>query len=64
MDPRGQVQDIHTLKNNHGFGANGNGGPNHGMMSPDKCAELVSALNAPQGKGNHGNILWVGWGFP
>lgn len=49
MDPRGKTQDMNTLNNNHGFGTNN--GANHGMMSPDKCAELVSALHAPQGKG-------------
>lgn len=51
MDPRGKVQDMNTLNNNHGFGAP-NGG---GMLSPDKCAELVSALNTttPQGKGKY-----------
>lgn len=48
MDPRGVVQDVHstgiTLEQNNG------------MLSPDKCAELISALHtdAPKGKG-----LWA-----
>lgn len=46
MDPRGQVQDIHSLHNNHGFGTEASG-----MLSPDRCAELVNALHAPNGKG-------------
>lgn len=45
MDPRGQVQDIHTLQN-HGLCES-----NTGMLSPDRCAELVNALHAPKGKG-------------
>lgn len=44
MDPRGQVQDLTTLQN---CGVN----IDSGMLSPDRCAELVSALYAPQGKG-------------
>lgn len=49
MDPRGKMQDMNTLNTSHGYGSNN--GANYGMMSPDKCAELVSALNAPKGKG-------------
>lgn len=45
MDPRGQVQDLNTLQN---CGVN----IDSGMLSPDRCAELVTALYAPQGKGN------------
>lgn len=44
MDPRGQVQDLNTLQN---CGVN----IDSGMLSPDRCAELVTALYAPQGKG-------------
>lgn len=44
MDPRGQVQDLTTLQN---CGVN----IDSGMLSPDRCAELVTALYAPQGKG-------------
>ncbi|XP_037042049.1 uncharacterized protein LOC119078545 isoform X5 [Bradysia coprophila] len=44
MDPRGQVQDITTLQN---CGVS----IDSGMLSPDRCAELVTALYAPQGKG-------------
>lgn len=45
MDPRGHIQDLTTLRN-HGVSMD-----NSGMLSPDRCAELVSALNAPKGKG-------------
>lgn len=45
MDPRGQVQDLATLRNQ------GVTLDSSGMLSPDRCAELVSALNAPKGKG-------------
>lgn len=45
MDPRGVIQDVHTqgITFDH----------NSGMLSPDKCAELVSALHtdSPKGKG-------------
>ncbi|KAJ6644413.1 hypothetical protein Bhyg_09382 [Pseudolycoriella hygida] len=44
MDPRGQVQDLTTLQN---CGVS----IDSGMLSPDRCAELVTALYAPQGKG-------------
>lgn len=48
MNPSGQVHDIHSLQN-HGFESTEN---NRGMLSPNKCAELVNALtNEPQGKG-------------
>lgn len=45
MDPRGVVQDVHT----QGISYDHSGG----MLSPDKCAELVSALqsDSPKGKG-------------
>lgn len=45
MDPRGVVQDVHS----QGITYDHSGG----MLSPDKCAELVSALHtdAPKGKG-------------
>lgn len=44
MDPRGQVQDLTTSQN---CGVN----IDSGMLSPDRCAELVTALYAPQGRG-------------
>lgn len=45
MDPRGVVQDVHTQGITYDHSS--------GMLSPDKCAELVSALHtdAPKGKG-------------
>lgn len=45
MDPRGIVQDVHTQGITYDHSS--------GMLSPDKCAELVSALHtdAPKGKG-------------
>ncbi len=48
MDPRGQVQDLTTLQNC--------GVTDSGMLSPDRCAELVTALYAPQGKGKNSLI--------
>lgn len=47
MDPRGVVQDVHSTGITYDHST--------GMLSPDKCAELVSALHtdAPKGKGNH-----------
>lgn len=47
MDPRGVVQDVHSTGITFDT--------NSGMLSPDKCAELVSALHtdAPKGKGFH-----------
>lgn len=46
MDPRGIVQDIHSTGTTYDHTS--------GMLSPDKCAELVSALHtdAPRGKGS------------
>lgn len=45
MDPRGVVQDVHSTGTIYE--------QNNGMLSPDKCAELISALHtdAPKGKG-------------
>lgn len=45
MDPRGVVQDIRSQGITYDHTS--------GMLSPDKCAELVSALHsdAPKGKG-------------
>lgn len=43
MNPRGQVQDISTLrKQGYAFEP----------MSPEVCLDLVRDLNAPRGKGN------------
>lgn len=49
MDPRGVVQDVHTQGITYDHSS--------GMLSPDKCAELVSALHtdAPKGKGFYQN---------
>lgn len=51
MDPRGVVQDVHTTGITYDHSS--------GMLSPDKCAELVSALHtdAPKGKGLY--IRWI-----
>lgn len=48
MDPRGIVQDVHTQGITYDHSS--------GMLSPDKCAELVSALHTdtPKGKGKFG----------
>lgn len=45
MDPRGIVQDVRSQGITYDHSS--------GMLSPDKCAELVSALHtdAPKGKG-------------
>lgn len=47
MDPRGVVQDARSQGITYDHSS--------GMLSPDKCAELVSALHtdAPKGKGLH-----------
>ncbi|XP_037925806.1 serine protease filzig isoform X2 [Hermetia illucens] len=44
MNPRGQVQDLSSMPH-QGFSTD------TGLLSPDKCAELVTALHAPKGKG-------------
>lgn len=53
MDPRGVIQDVHTqgITFDH----------NSGMLSPDKCAELVSALHtdSPKGKGTIGHHAFI-----
>ena len=43
MDPRGQVQDLQSIRQCGLYEPN--------SMSPEVCLELVNALNAPQGKG-------------
>lgn len=45
MDPRGLVQDVYNQGITYDHSS--------GLLSPDKCAELVSALHtdAPKGKG-------------
>lgn len=60
MDPRGQVQDLATLRQ-HGITLD-----NSGMLSPDRCAELVSALHAPKGKGKNFLIFSIQFykGYP
>lgn len=57
MDPRGVVQDVHSQGITY---------DTSGMLSPDKCAELVSALHtdAPKGKGTyeiHGYIEFINY---
>lgn len=44
MDPRGQVQDLESLRR-QGYNVEAS------MLSPEICAEVVNALNAPKGKG-------------
>lgn len=53
MDPRGVVQDVHS----QGITFD----QNNGMLSPDKCAELISALHtdAPKGKGSYNNSFSI-----
>lgn len=53
MDPRGVVQDVHTQGITYDHSS--------GMLSPDKCAELVSALHtdAPKGKGFYSSHLKI-----
>lgn len=43
MNPRGQVRDFQSYQDDFNTQT--------GLLSPDKCAELVSALQAPKGKG-------------
>lgn len=53
MDPRGVLQDVHTQGITFDY--------NSGMLSPDKCAELVSALHtdSPKGKGTIDQLVFV-----
>lgn len=53
MDPRGVVQDVHTQGISYDHSS--------GMLSPDKCAELVSALHTdtPKGKGIRHSLRWI-----
>lgn len=44
MNPRGKVRDLSSLPNGELFS-------DTGLLSPDKCKELISALNEPTGKG-------------
>lgn len=44
MDPRGQIQDLSSTRY-HDLNVD------PGMLSPEICADLVSALHAPKGKG-------------
>ncbi|KAL5282721.1 hypothetical protein ACFFRR_005659 [Megaselia abdita] len=44
MNPRGKVRDLSSLPNEELFS-------DTGLLSPDKCKELISALNEPKGKG-------------
>lgn len=44
MNPRGKVRDLTSLPNEEFFS-------DTGLLSPDKCKELISALNEPKGKG-------------
>ncbi|XP_055923676.1 synaptopodin-2-like isoform X2 [Eupeodes corollae] len=42
MNPRGKVRDLNSIREPLS---------ETGLLSPDKCAELVTALNAPKGRG-------------
>ncbi|XP_055857957.1 uncharacterized protein LOC129920597 isoform X4 [Episyrphus balteatus] len=42
MNPRGQVRDLNSVREPLS---------ETGLLSPDRCAELVTALNAPKGRG-------------
>jgi hypothetical protein len=44
MDPRGQIQDLYSLKK-QGYSNE------PAALSPDVCFDLVRDLNAPKGKG-------------
>lgn len=46
MDPRGQVQDLNSLRR-QGYNIE------TGAMSPEIAFDLVRDLNAPKGKGKH-----------
>lgn len=49
MDPRGQVQDISTMRR-QGFNIE------PAALSPDVCMQIVNDLNSPKGKGNISNV--------
>lgn len=52
MNPYGKVRDLKAMEQQ--FGPNDILNLNSdGMLSPDRCAQLVTALNAPKGKGNN-----------
>lgn len=44
MNPRGKVRDLSSLPNEEFFS-------DTGLLSPDKCKELILGLNEPKGKG-------------
>lgn len=44
MNPRGKVRDLSSLPNEELFS-------DTGLLSPDKCKQLISGLNEPKGKG-------------
>jgi hypothetical protein len=46
MDPRGQIQDLNSLRR-QGYNIE------TGSMSPEVAFDLVRDLNAPKGKGKH-----------
>jgi hypothetical protein len=46
MDPRGQVQDLNSLRR-QGYNIE------PGSLSPEVAFDLVRDLNAPKGKGEH-----------
>lgn len=44
MNPRGQIRDFNSVRETLNTET--------GLLSPDKCAEVVTALNAQKGRGN------------
>lgn len=51
MDPRGQVQDLQTLRK---LGEN-----IEPCLSPEVCFDLVKDLNATKGKGESYKLSWI-----
>lgn len=49
MNPKGQIYDIYSLQESINTQT--------GLLSPDKCAELVTALNTQKGKGKGYDLL-------
>ena len=56
MNPRGHVQDWHTLKNTGMY-------TDHGALSPEICFDLVKDLHSPTGKGNKFGRIDKDWIF-
>lgn len=49
MDPRGQIQDLTSLRR-QGYNI-------EPALSPEVCFDLVRDLNTPRGKGNSNYVL-------